>query len=58
MESKHELGKTAAGNLCSGIQDTGNCYLGGQQAMGVSPAFQIAPRHCLLLLAETYFFPP
>lgn len=25
--------------------------------MGVSPAFQIAPRHCLLLLAETFFLP-
>lgn len=27
MESKHELEKTAAGNLCSGIQDTGKSVI-------------------------------
>lgn len=49
MKSKHELEKTAAGNLCSGIQDTGErVILVLLEAMEVSLAF-------LLLLAETHF---
>lgn len=59
VESKHELEKTAAGNLCSGIQDTGkSVILEASKLWELAWLFKLLPGIVCSCWQKHIFFPP